>query len=63
MFDRIWDVRVAWSEGMGPDAGSAQWCIDRVLTIRSKDLSGKASAATSPTRNDCRRLVSVFRMT
>ena len=38
-----------------PAAGSAQWCIDRVLTTRSNDRSGKASAATSPTRNEGRR--------
>jgi hypothetical protein len=33
-----------------PVIGSAQWCINRVLTTRSKDRSGKANAATSPTR-------------
>jgi hypothetical protein len=35
-----------------PAAGSAQWCIDNVLTTRSNDASGNASEATSPTRND-----------
>jgi hypothetical protein len=37
-----------------PAVGSARWCIDRVLTTRSNDRSGKARAATSPTRNDGR---------
>jgi uncharacterized membrane protein len=41
-----------------PAVGSAQWCIDRVLTTRSNDSSGNASAPTSPTRKDGRRSAS-----
>ena len=38
-----------------PAVGSAQWCIEKVLTARSNDPSGKASEAATPTRNDGRR--------
>lgn len=38
-----------------PAAGSAQWCIDGLLTTRCNDASGNGNDATSLTTKDGRR--------